>query len=95
MNNAIMENIEGLKKLKELNLHNVQKQLIIYSLAPNILKDMHKREKHFKKKEKEIKDKIESHIKKFEELFIENAQGDWVKEAKDEINDINKKIKNV
>lgn len=55
MNNAIMENIEGLKKLKELNLHNVQKQLIIYSLAPNILKDMHKREKHFKKKEKKLR----------------------------------------
>ncbi|EZW52511.1 hypothetical protein HBR87_11465 [Staphylococcus aureus] len=38
---------------------------------------------------------MSSHFKKFKGEFDNVAQGDWVKKAKNELDDISKKLKNI
>ncbi|HCU7014429.1 TPA: hypothetical protein OVJ85_001338 [Staphylococcus aureus] len=62
-------------------------------IAPEHNRIHHKNK--LKNDEELLINQMSSHFKKFKGEFDNVAQGDWVKKAKNELDDINKKLKNI
>ncbi|PNZ52157.1 hypothetical protein CD170_12255 [Staphylococcus aureus] len=83
-----LPDLAALEQMKE-------KEQISEVIAPEHVRMHHDHQNKLKSDEKILLDQMVSHFKKFEADFKNAAQGAWVKKAKNELDDISKKLKNI